>query len=135
MNYKDYPIQAYDKVRYSDADPQGHVNNAVFSTYFETGRVEFLYDKDNPMCKDGCQFVIASLNANLLSEIKWPGTVEIGSGIKKIGTSSIIIIQSLFQNEKLCAVAETVVVQMDDTTRKSSPLSKETRERLVKKMI
>lgn len=32
------------EVRYSDLDAQGHVNNAVFFTYFEQARVAFLAD-------------------------------------------------------------------------------------------
>jgi acyl-CoA thioester hydrolase len=38
-----YPHVTHDKLRYSDTDRQGHVNNAVFSTYLETGRVEIFY--------------------------------------------------------------------------------------------
>jgi acyl-CoA thioester hydrolase len=38
-----YAHQTFDKLRYGDTDRQGHVNNAVFSTLFETGRVEMLY--------------------------------------------------------------------------------------------
>ena len=37
-----FPCRTYDKLRYADTDRQGHVNNAVFSTMLETGRVEFL---------------------------------------------------------------------------------------------
>ena len=33
-----------DNIRYRDTDRQGHVNNAVLSTFPETGRVELLYD-------------------------------------------------------------------------------------------
>jgi acyl-CoA thioesterase FadM len=34
-----YKIWTYDKLRYNDTDRQGHVNNAIFATFFETGRV------------------------------------------------------------------------------------------------
>ena len=38
----DYPAHDYDKLRYSDMDTQGHVNNAVFTTLLETGRTSLL---------------------------------------------------------------------------------------------
>ena len=41
-----FPIRTYDKLRYADTDRQGHVNNAVFSTFLETGRVELIYDSE-----------------------------------------------------------------------------------------
>ena len=35
--------------RYGDTDRQGHVNNAAFATFCETGRVLFLYpDAEHP---------------------------------------------------------------------------------------
>ncbi|MFZ9635943.1 MAG: hypothetical protein ACO3EK_19200, partial [Alphaproteobacteria bacterium] len=37
---EDYPRHSQDKLRYGDTDRLGHVNNAAFSTFLETGRVE-----------------------------------------------------------------------------------------------
>lgn len=38
----DFPFRTYEKLRYVDTDRQGHVNNAVFASMLETGRVELL---------------------------------------------------------------------------------------------
>ncbi len=126
INLEDYPMHSYDKIRYCDTDRQGHVNNALFSSFLETGRVELLYNPEKPLYSDGGAFVIASQKLDLLSEIRWPGKIDIGSGITKIGKSSIRLVQGLYQNGKLCATAETVIVQMDEQTRGSKPLSEET---------
>lgn len=123
LTYSDFPFQAYDKLRYGDTDRQGHVNNAVFSTFLETGRVEFLYNPDNPLTSEGASFVIANLNLQLIGEIRWPGTVEIGTRVLKVGNSSTTLQQAMFQNDQCVATAETVIVQMNDTTRRSQPLS------------
>ncbi len=128
MRLTDYPLQTQDKVRYSDTDRQGHVNNAVFSCFLETGRVELLYDPTRLLAAEGCSFVIASLSMNLLSELKWPGTVEIGTAVVKIGNSSISMVQGLYQNNTLVATAETVIVQSSSETKRSYPLSTEARE-------
>jgi acyl-CoA thioester hydrolase len=37
-----------DIVRYADTDRRGHVDNAVFSTFPEIGRVTILYDPQRP---------------------------------------------------------------------------------------
>ena len=128
MNLKDFPLQTYDKVRYADTDRQGHVNNANFSTFFETGRVEFLLNPESPIVAKGASVVIAALNVNFKAEIHWPGTIEIGTGILKIGNSSIKLYQVLFQNGQSVADAETVIVQVSDETGKSSPFSDKTKE-------
>lgn len=135
MKLSDYTVRTYDKIRYRDTDRQGHVNNAVFATFLETGRVEFLYNPEKPLYKEGCTFVIASVNTNLIGEITWPGTVDIGTAITRIGNSSFSIIQGLYQNEKIVATSETVIVQMDEMTRKSSPLSDTSKQELEQYMI
>lgn len=126
--YSDFTFQTHDKVRYADTDRQGHVNNAVFSTFLETGRVEFLYHPDKPLAEPDASFVIASQTLQLLGEIRWPGTVEIGTRVIRIGTSSMVLFQGLFQNGQCKATAETVIVQMNDATRKSQPLSDQARQ-------
>lgn len=135
LSFEDFPFQTFDKVRYADTDRQGHVNNAVFSTFLETGRVEFLYNPDAPILAAGASFVIASLHLNLLAEIKWPGRVEIGTGILKLGTSSIQIFQKLFQNKVCVAQAETVIVQVDNQTARSLPLTATAKQALAKGLV
>ncbi len=122
-----FPLKAFDKVRYADTDRQGHVNNAVFPTFLETGRVEFLYNPALPILSEGASFVIASLNLNFSDEITWPGNVDIGTGIIHIGNSSIKIYQQLFQHGQCVADAETVIVQVDHTSGRGKPLSPEAR--------
>lgn len=121
----DFAAIARDKVRYSDTDRQGHVNNSAFSAYLETGRVEILYDRRNGLAKEGCSFVIASLKLDFLGEITWPGEVVTGTRISRIGKSSITIEQGLYKDGRLVASAETVIVQVDVSTRKSVPLGEE----------
>jgi len=128
---KEYPLRSYDKLRYPDTDRQGHVNNAAFSTFLETGRVEVLYDPANPLASEHGEFVIASLKLDYLAEITYPGRVEIGSGVTKVGTSSFRFTQALFQQGQCVATAETVIVQVDDRTRRSSPLSEAARNFLL----
>lgn len=126
LKLEDYPLRSYDKIRYCDTDRQGHVNNALFSSFLETGRVEFLYNPDKPLASKGGAFVIANQNLSLLAEIRWPGKVDIGTGVSKIGKSSIRLVQGLYQNGVLTAMAETVIVQMDEETRGAMPLGQET---------
>lgn len=135
MNLIDFPLLSYDKIRYGDTDRQGHVNNAVFSTFFETGRAELLYNRNNILVPEGASFVIAAHQMNYLKEVTWPGKVDIGTGILKIGNSSITLFQKLFQHDQCVADAETVIVQVDDATGKSKPLSDEVKEVLSEFLI
>jgi acyl-CoA thioester hydrolase len=135
LKWADFPLCTFDKIRYADTDRQGHVNNAVFHTCFETGRVELVYDPQKPLYDPDGSFVIAHANVDYVGEIHWPGTVEIGTGIARIGTSSIRVLQGLFQDGTLVATSETVIVHVDQTTKKSKPLSEDTRESLMRVMF
>ena len=123
----DFPLKTYDKVRYHDTDRQGHVNNAVFSSFLETGRVEILYNPDVPLNSQDTSFVIASLKLDFLHEAEWPGLVEIGTGVSRIGNSSVVFHQQLFQRGVCVAKAETVIVQVYNDKSGSAPLSEEAR--------
>ena len=117
-----FPLKAYEKLRYSDTDRQGHVNNAVFATMYETGRVELFYDRNRPLASVNCTFVVASLTVNYLAEINWPGRVDIGTKVAAVGRSSVTVEQALFQDGRCVATGQSVVVQMNETTRRSQPL-------------
>ena len=79
LRLDDFAGQAYDKLRYGDTDRQGHVNNAVFATFMETGRVELIFNAEAPLLDAGFSFVLAKLDIDYVAEVLWPGTVEIGT--------------------------------------------------------
>ncbi|MFL6651044.1 MAG: acyl-CoA thioesterase [Sulfurifustaceae bacterium] len=130
LSLDDFPSRTYDKLRYCDTDRQGHVNNAVFATLLETGRVEILYNPAEPLAEPGASWVIARLTLEFMNEISWPGRVDIGTRVKTIGRSSATLEQGLFQNGKLVGRAETIMVQMNDSTRRSQPLGQKAIARL-----
>lgn len=117
-----YPLRTSDKLRYSDTDRQGHVNNAVYSTFLETGRVELLFHVAGELAEPGAAFVIARLELDFLAEGLWPGTVEIGTAVANIGRSSITLEQVICQDGRHLAKARSVIVQMNESTRRSQPL-------------
>lgn len=135
MTLEHFPVRSWDKIRFADTDRLGHVNNAVFSTILETGRVEIFYHPEHPITLDETEFVIASINLNFVSEINWPGRVDVGTGITRIGNSSAGLYQEAYQDGQVVATAETVIVQMNVKTRKSHPLSAVARSFLEKQLL
>ena len=127
-----FPLQSFDKIRYADTDRQGHVNNAVFATFIETGRVELLYQLEQPLAGLQCAFVVVQLDLQLKGEIYWPGQVDIMGAITKIGNSSMQLHQYLFQEDRHVASARTVLVQIHEPTKRPQPLTPQAREHLQK---
>ena len=119
----DFPARASDTIRYGDTDRQGHVNNAVFSTFLETGRTQLLLDPAVRDLQPGTSLVLARMALDFLAEITWPGTVSIGTRVTSIGRSSIKFEQALFQDDRCAATAESITVLVDNDTHRSTPIA------------
>ncbi|WP_028660743.1 acyl-CoA thioesterase [Nocardioides insulae] len=128
----DYPLVTFDKIRFADTDPMGHVNNATLATFLETGRVEMLHPDGGSLAEPGCGWVIARLAVDFVGELRWPGNVHIGTGVTRVGSSSVGLEQVLVAGEDVVARAETVIVQFDETSRRPEPLGEATRERFAR---
>jgi acyl-CoA thioester hydrolase len=120
-----------DVLRFSDADRQGHVNNAVFATFLESGRVSILHDPKRKLIPPGSAFVIARLILKYRAEVFWPNDIAIGTAVKKLGRSSLTFVQGLFVGDQCVATAETVLVFIDKATCKSQPLTEAMRGQLM----
>ncbi len=125
-----FPFVSREKLRYCDTDRQGHVNNAVFATFLETGRVEMLFGCGVDLMGENGAFVLARLLLDYRKEVNWPGEVEIGTRVGNVGRSSLRFEQGVFQNGECVATAETTVVLTDTATRRSKPFSDEARAAL-----
>lgn len=132
---EDFPIRVSDIIRFADMDRQGHVNNAVYPSYFETGRVPHIYDPENGLQVEGCTTVLARIEIDFLKELRWPGTVEIGTGIAEIGKRSYVFAQAIFHDGACAARARSTMVLIDRATRKARPLPEDLVVRLDKLRI
>ena len=128
----DYPHRVTDTIRFGDLDPQGHVNQAVFLTYFESGRVAMFRDPDLGIGVPGLTFVLVRMEVDYMKELHWPGTVDIGTGVAEFGRSSFKVSQAIFRDGAVMAMARATLVCMDKTTRKATPLPQPAIDRLSK---
>lgn len=121
-------------LRFGDTDAVGHINNAVFATLLEQGRVTAFFNGTDALSEPGTTFVLASVKLDFLAEMHFPGTAKIGTKINSFGRTSVKIGQAIFLNDKCCAQSEEVMVLIDLSTRKPVPISDQTR-RLIEARI
>jgi acyl-CoA thioester hydrolase len=122
---EDFPYRLADNVRFADLDPNQHVNNAVYATYFETGRVTLMKDRSYGLMPDGLAWIMVRLDIHFRAELRWPGTIEMGLGVAKFGRTSVTFDQVVFSAAKCVASARSVTVLIDERTRKPTPLTPE----------
>ncbi len=119
----DYPHRVTDIIRFADLDPQGHVNNAVYSTYFESGRVAMFRNPDLSIGESDATFVLARQDIEFLKELRWPGNVEVGTALAELGRSSFTVVQAVFHQGACAAFGRATMVMLDMTTRRARPLT------------
>jgi acyl-CoA thioester hydrolase len=129
LRLDDYPFRLTDNVRYGDLDPNKHVNNAVYATYFETSRVTLLRSGDRGLMPKGLSWMLVHLAIDFRAEMHWPGSFELGIGVSKLGRTSARFAQAVFAGNVCTASAEAVTVLVDAATRKPTPLTADIIER------
>ena len=121
-----YRCWTRDMLRYGDTDAQGHVNNATFATFCESGRVALFHEE--ALRPEGANFVIARLELDYRAELRYPGAIDIGTRVLSIGRTSFRLGQAIFSGALCAATAECVMVLMDDISRKATPLTPRLRD-------
>jgi acyl-CoA thioester hydrolase len=122
---EDFPFRLTDNVRFADLDPNQHVNNAVYATYFETGRVSLMKDRSYGLMPPGLTWIMVRLDLHFRAELRWPGTIEMGLGVSRFGRTSVTFDQVVFSQGNCVASAQAVTVLIDEKTRKPSPITDE----------
>jgi acyl-CoA thioester hydrolase len=106
-------------LRYSDMDPMGHLNNAVYATFFEAGRVSYVDDVLAPLTPAGVGYVIVKLTVEFKAEARYPGVARVLTRVSRVGGSSMTYLQEMHVNGKLAATAESVCALFHMTRRKA----------------
>ena len=119
------------QLRWKDIDQFGHVNNAVYLTYFETAR--YYYNRDvNQWDWNQDQYIIASIKVDYLRPIFYPGDIMVYLRIGDIGDKSFVFHYAItFEKnsiEKLAATGQSTQVFYDVRNQKTIPIP----ERIIK---
>ena len=119
------------EIRWNDVDAYRHVNNAVYLTYLEECRDEWL-DGVLDAAENAWDFVIARVAIDFRRELTLEDEeVVVSCELERIGTSSLTTREAIrTSGGELAAEAEAVLVARDPSTGSSRPLSTDERAAL-----
>ena len=117
------------EIRWRDQDAYGHVNNAVYLTYLEEVRDEWL-ERALGDAGDAWGYVTARVAIDFRRELTQDDdAVLVRTALTRIGTSSLTLREEIVKLDgTLSAEAESVVVARDPATGGSRPLTAAERE-------
>jgi acyl-CoA thioester hydrolase len=127
-----FPFVHRETARFRDLDPMGHMNNAVYLTWIETARIEFLrrlgaFDRPDT---GGMAMILAHAEIDFRAAISYGDEVEIGVRTARLGTKSFDLEYELRRGDDVVAQAKTVLVAYDYATNESKEIPEEWRQRL-----
>jgi len=111
-----YPLKVRILARYADVDPLWHINNVAIAQYYEEARVSAsmtMMDGRRIPTEGGERILIAHQAIDYLREASYPGTLEIGIGVLRIGNSSYTYAMAMFQEGACVSLSEAVLVYAD----------------------
>lgn len=123
------------EIRYGDLDPQGHVNNAKYLTYFEQARIEYVIELG--LFARGQSFldlgvILADIHITFLEPVYFGQKIKVGVRASRLGLKSMTWEQNVVDADtgRELAKGEVVMVAYDYHAIKTIPIPQEWRARM-----
>jgi acyl-CoA thioester hydrolase len=123
------------EVRYGDLDPQGHVNNAAYLTYFEQARVHYLVElglfaRDQSFADIGV--IIADIHIRYSAPVHWGIPIQVGVRTASIGHKSVTLEQCVMHvvSQQMHATGTVILVAYDYPKHATIPVPQAWRARI-----
>jgi len=126
-----HPIE----VRYGDLDPQGHLNNAKYLTFFEAGRINYFTHLG--LFTPGQSFldvdvIMAEARVTFHAPIEYGTPVKVGVRFSKIGNKSMTVEQNVVHADSgdVLASGQVILVAFDYRAQKTIPVPDGIRQKI-----
>jgi acyl-CoA thioester hydrolase len=119
-------------VLFRDLDPFGHVNNAVFLTYFEWARTLLWFDITGRRGARDIGFIVARTECDFIRQLDFE-PIEICTRVGEIRNTSFDFVYELRKSEggELAAKGRVVVVLYDWARQSKKEIDEELRRKLI----
>lgn len=122
--------------RFGDIDGLRHINNCKLPEWFELAREPFFrFFHPDLEAMENWSLIMARITVDFVSQMRLGSDVEIHTYIKKIGRSSVTTYQEAWQEGRLGAKGEAIVVHYDFRNLKSLPIPDHIRRELEKHLV
>lgn len=127
-----YKIVTDVSVRFSDTDALGHVNNAVYLSYLESARVDYLRELLGAKKIEELGVIIARIEIDYKSPAFHHEVLRVGCRVSEVGGSSIHMDYRVEEKEtgRLVALAKSVLVAYDYAAARVVRVREDWREKM-----
>jgi len=130
----DYKYKTPVTIRFSDIDAVGHVNNAIYLTYFEMARFDYWREIINWNLREN-GVIVGRSEVNYLKPITLEDEIVCYVRTTRIGNSSFDMMHLLVRitpdGEEICTTGKTVCISYDYSLNKSVSIPQKEREKMI----
>ena len=123
------PVQ----VRMTDLDPFGHVNNSIFLSYYDLGRLNYIRQVTGKALDwNTLDAVLVHVSCDFKDAVLFNDAVFVGTKVVELGNRSIKMLQHLFTENPYClkSTCYSVLSGFDKEQNCSKPVSAEWKEKI-----
>ena len=117
MSLDGFPFRTSQGIVLRDLDSFGHVNNAVYLTFVENARIEYLKEVVGAVRRDEIRNIMASVSIDFRAEVSYEDELEIGVRCERIGSKSFRLAYRMVRADGEVAVDATSTQVMFDFDR------------------
>ena|ERR1700740_601837 len=133
-NISNYKYKTPIPIRFSDMDAYGHVNNAIYLTYFEIARSNYWRDIVKWNWEEN-GIILGRSEINYLKPLFLNDEIACYVRTTRIGNSSFdvthVLVKITPNGEEICTTGKTVCISYDYSANKSVPIPKAQRQRMI----
>ena len=128
MNITNYPYETQIQVSFRDLDALGHVNNAVFFTYLETARIQYItkfLEHGLPIRFDllDIPIILVEARCSYKSQALFGEMLTVGVGVTRFGNKSFDLDYKIAgEDGRLVALGKTIQVMYDYDNNSAFPI-------------
>lgn len=123
--------------RFGDTDALGHITNTVIAAWFELGRngVFRIFEPDLNFSCETWPLIMAHTDFDFVAEMYFQYDIEIRTSISRIGSKSFTCYHEAWQQGRLCAKGNAVLVHFDFKAKQSTILPEDQKKALEAHLI
>ncbi len=119
-----YPFSLPITVAFRDLDMLGHVNHAVYVSYFESARIAYGLRLAGARTIEELAFIVAEITVTYLRQVGYGDELEAGVRVARIGNKSFTMEYALRDRQSgiVAARGSSVLVWFDYAANRSIPV-------------
>lgn len=121
--------------RFAETDALGHLNNTTLPIWFEQARTPIFRLFVPDLSPQNWNLILAKIDVEFVREIFYGFDVEVKTGVERIGNSSFVVYQEVWQREALAAKGRATMVHFDHKNKRSKAIPEAIKAELHKHLV